>query len=76
MKSTPTEALKSEDNIVPRDLSFEELQRMEATKSIYHQQHGKKVSSKKSTSSTHLVTKPKNFLKSCLNIKKTILMPL
>ena len=41
MKSTPTEALESELNVVPIDLRLEELQWMEVTSpgSIYHQQY-------------------------------------
>ena len=67
MKSTPTEALESELNIVTIDLRLEELQRMEAKKLQKNDQFitnnmGKKVNSKKLTPLTHLGHQAKQVL--------------
>ena len=68
MKSTPTEALDSELNIVPIYLRLEELQRMEAIKHLQKNDQfitnnmGKKVNSKKLTPLTYLGHQAKQVL--------------
>ena len=68
MKSTPTEALESELNIVPIDLRLEELQQMEAIKLLQKNDQfiinnmGKKLNSKKLTPLTHLGHQAKHVL--------------
>ena len=68
MKSTPTEALESELNIVPIDLRLEELQRMEAMKlfqkngQFITNNMGKTVNSKKLTPLTDVGHQAKQLL--------------
>ena len=68
MKSTPTEALESELNIVPIDLRLEEFQRMEAMKlfqkngQFITNNMGKTVNSKELTPLTHLGHQAKQLL--------------
>ena len=82
MKSTPTEALESELNIVPIDLRPEELQQMEAIKRLQKNDQfitnnmGKKVNSKKLTPLTQLRHQAKQVLTVMSNIRKSVLMPL